>query len=57
MQIHLNNTASTKKSGYSMIDLDRVSCPSEALKLDKKEMETVPPDDCTSLYKILAERY
>jgi hypothetical protein len=33
-----------------------VACPSEAIRLVKKEKEMVPPEDCTSLYKILAER-
>ena len=53
-----------EQNGYSIIDLDRcigcgncvVACPSEALRLVKMEKETVPPEDCTSLYKILAER-
>ena len=53
-----------ENNAYSTINLDRcigcgncvVSCPSEALKLVKKEKETVPPEDCTSLYKILAEK-
>jgi Na+-translocating ferredoxin:NAD+ oxidoreductase subunit B len=53
-----------EKNGYSTIDLDRcigcgncvAACPSEALRLVKKEKEAVPPEDCTSLYKILAER-
>lgn len=53
-----------EQNGYSTINLDRcigcgncvAACPSEALRLVKKEKETVPPEDCTSLYKILAER-
>ena len=53
-----------EQNRYSTINLDRcigcgncvASCPSEALRLVKKEKETVPPEDCTSLYKILAER-
>jgi Na+-translocating ferredoxin:NAD+ oxidoreductase subunit B len=52
------------QNGYSTINLGRcigcgncvATCPSEALRLVKKEKETVPPEDCTSLYKILAER-
>jgi Na+-translocating ferredoxin:NAD+ oxidoreductase subunit B len=53
-----------EQSGYATINLDRcigcgncvAACPSEALRLVKVEKETVPPEDCTSLYKILAER-
>jgi ferredoxin len=53
-----------EEKGYAVINLDRcigcgncvASCPSEALRLIKKEKETAPPEDCTSLYKILAER-
>ena len=33
-----------------------VTCPSEALKMVKVENETVPPEDSTDLYKILAEQ-
>ncbi|HEY98507.1 MAG TPA: 4Fe-4S dicluster domain-containing protein [Dehalococcoidia bacterium] len=53
-----------EQTGYAAINLDRcigcgncvVTCPSEALKLVKMEKETVPPEDCTSLYELLAER-
>jgi NAD-dependent dihydropyrimidine dehydrogenase PreA subunit len=53
-----------EQNGYSTINLDRcigcgncvAACPGEALRLVKKEEETAPPEDCTSLYKILAER-
>jgi electron transport complex protein RnfB len=53
-----------EQSGYATINLDRcigcgncvAACPSEALRLVKKEKETVPPEDSTGLYKILAER-
>jgi Na+-translocating ferredoxin:NAD+ oxidoreductase subunit B len=53
-----------EQNNYSTINPDRcigcgncvVACPSEALKLVKLEKETVPPEDCTSLFKILAER-
>jgi electron transport complex protein RnfB len=51
-------------AGYVVINLDRcigcgncaAVCPSEALKLVKKEKEAVPPEDSSSLYKILSER-
>jgi electron transport complex protein RnfB len=53
-----------EQSGHTTINLDRcigcgncvASCPSEALRLVKKELETAPPEDSASLYKILAER-
>ena len=53
-----------KQSGYATISLDRcigcgncaAICPTEALRLVRKEKETVPPEDCTRLYEILAER-
>jgi electron transport complex protein RnfB len=53
-----------EQTGKATINLDRcigcgncvAACPSEALKLVKIEKETVPPEDCTGLYKILAER-
>jgi ferredoxin len=53
-----------EQNGYSIINLDRcigcgncvASCPSGALKLVKKEKETAPPEDSSSLYKILAEK-
>ena len=52
-----------EQSGYATINLDRcigcgncvASCPSEALKLVKKDAEAVPPEDSTTLYRILAE--
>jgi H+/Na+-translocating ferredoxin:NAD+ oxidoreductase subunit B len=52
-----------KQNNFSVIDLDRcigcgncvVTCPSEALKMVKMENESVPPEDATSLYRILAE--
>lgn len=51
-------------SGHSVVNLDRcigcgncvVTCPSEALRLVKKDAETAPPEDRTSLYEILAEK-
>jgi electron transport complex protein RnfB len=50
-------------NGWSIIDLDRcigcgncvVTCPSDALKMVKMKNESVPPEDATGLYKILAE--
>lgn len=60
----MNAITLDEQTGYVAINLDRcigcgncvASCPSEALRLVKKEKETVPPEDCTSLYKILAEK-
>jgi Na+-translocating ferredoxin:NAD+ oxidoreductase subunit B len=60
----MNAVKINEQKGYSEINLDRcigcgncvVSCPSEALRLVSKEKETVPPEDRTSLYKILAEK-
>jgi Na+-translocating ferredoxin:NAD+ oxidoreductase RNF subunit RnfB len=53
-----------EQNGYATIDLDRcigcgncvAACPSEALRMVKQEKETVPPEDCTGLYELLAER-
>jgi electron transport complex protein RnfB len=53
-----------EQNGFSTINLDRcigcgncvASCPSGALRLVKMEKETVPPEDSTGLYKILAEK-
>ncbi len=53
-----------EQNGYAMINLDRcigcgncvAACPSEALSLVKREEEAVPPEDSSSLYKILSER-
>ena len=53
-----------EQNGYSVINLDRcigcgncvASCPSEALRLVKIEKEIAPPEDSSSLYKILSER-
>ncbi|MCL5260155.1 MAG: 4Fe-4S binding protein [Gammaproteobacteria bacterium] len=53
-----------KQSGCATINLDRcigcgncaAFCPTQAMKLVKKEKETVPPQDSTSLYKILSEK-
>jgi len=53
-----------EQKGYSTINLDRCigcgncvsACPSKALKLIKKEKETVPPDNRSSLFEILAEK-
>lgn len=53
-----------EQAEYAVINLDRcigcgncvASCPSEALTLVKKEREAIPPEDSSSLYKILAER-
>ncbi len=60
----MNAVTVDEQSGYAIINLDRcigcgncvAACPSEALRLVKKEKETIPPEDSTSLYKILAER-
>ena len=49
---------------YAVVNLDRcigcgncvATCPSEALRLVKKDVETAPPEDRTSLYEILAEK-
>jgi electron transport complex protein RnfB len=53
-----------EQAGYVVINLDRcigcgncvANCPSEALRLVKIEKETAPPEDSTSLFKMLAER-
>ncbi len=53
-----------EQNGYAMIKLNRcigcgncvVTCPSEAIKLVKREEVTVPPEDRTSLYEILADK-
>ncbi len=53
-----------EQNGYAVVNLDRcigcgncvALCPSEALKLAKIEKETVPPEDCIGLYKMLAEK-
>ena len=60
----VNAVTIDEPSGYASINMDRcigcgncvVTCPSEAMKLEKIEKETVPPEDCTGLYKLLAER-
>ncbi len=60
----VNATRIDEQNGYSTINLDRcigcgncvAACPSEALRLVKIENTVVPPEDRTSLYKILAER-
>jgi len=60
----MNAVTINEQNGYSLINLDRcigcgncvASCPSEALYLVGKEKQAVPPEDCTSLYKILAEK-
>jgi electron transport complex protein RnfB len=52
-----------EQAGYVMINLDRcigcgncvANCPSEALRLVKTEKEIAPPEDSSSLFKILAE--
>jgi electron transport complex protein RnfB len=51
-------------AGHAIINLNRcigcgncvASCPSEALRLVKNEEVIVPPEDSSSLFKILAER-
>lgn len=53
-----------EKNDCAVINLERcigcgncvVSCPSESLHLVKREDEVNPPEDRTSLYRILAER-
>ena len=53
-----------EQNGCATVNLERcigcgncvVACPSEALRLDKKEVETTPPVDRTSLYELLAEK-
>jgi ferredoxin len=53
-----------EKSSAAVISLERcigcgncvVTCASEALKLVKKDEETVPPMDAPALYRTLAER-
>jgi Fe-S-cluster-containing dehydrogenase component len=60
----MNAVKVDEQNGYATIDLDRcigcgncvAACPSEALRLVKTEKETVPPEDCTGLYELLAER-
>jgi Na+-translocating ferredoxin:NAD+ oxidoreductase subunit B len=60
----MNAAQIDEQNGYSTIDLDRcigcgicvAACPSEALRLVKKEKETIPPEDVPTLYKILAEQ-
>lgn len=60
----INAVKIDEQNGYASINLDRcigcgncvAACPSEALRLVKIEKETIPPEDCNSLYKILAER-
>jgi Na+-translocating ferredoxin:NAD+ oxidoreductase subunit B len=60
----VNAARMNKQNDCSSINLDRcigcgncvTSCPSEAIRLVRKEKETVPPEDRTSLYKILAEK-
>ena len=51
-----------EQNNCAVISLDRcigcgncvVTCPSEALKMVKIEKESVPPEDSTDLFKILA---
>jgi len=53
-----------EEKGHAVINLDRcigcgncvATCPSEALRLVKKEKVAEPPEDSTSLFKLLAER-
>jgi electron transport complex protein RnfB len=60
----MNAVKIDEQNGYATVNLDRcigcgncvATCPSEALRLVKKEKETIPPEDSTSLYKILVER-
>ena len=60
----MNAAVLNEENGFSTINLDRcigcgncvASCPSGALRLVKMEKVTVPPQDSTNLYKILAEK-
>jgi len=60
----MNAVGANEQTECLTINLDRcigcgncvTSCPSSAMTLVKKERETVPPQDSTSLYKILAEK-
>ena len=60
----MNAVSINEQTGCSTINLDRcigcgncvASCPSKAMTLVKKERETAPPKDSTSLYKILIEK-